>query len=207
MIPIAYFYLLRPGEYTGTASESTPFRVQDVTLFSGGRSLDLATCTEHDIFSATFAVLEFSTQRNGVRGECIGLGLSGDAWLQLCPVNAWSTTDCTRELLLMLLQNRWHQVSTSHISQTLKDAVTYLGPVLGFLVADVSARSLRAAGAMALLCAQVDTDVIRIIGCWRSDEMLRYLHVQTEPVMRDFAAKMLSGGSFVRHPSSVVPSF
>jgi hypothetical protein len=51
--------------------------------------------------------------------------------------------------------------------QPLKAAVTFLGPTLGFLAGDVSAHSLRAAGAMALLCAHVlDTDIIRLVGRW-----------------------------------------
>jgi hypothetical protein len=60
---------------------------------------------------------------------------------------------------------------------------------------------------MALLCAQVDTDVIRLLGRWRSDEMLRYLHIQAEPVMRDFARRMLVGGSFTLLPNQTVPLF
>jgi hypothetical protein len=60
---------------------------------------------------------------------------------------------------------------------------------------------------MALLCAQVDTDIIRLIGRWRSDEMLRYLHLQAEPVMRNFAARMLTHGNFVLHPNNEVPTY
>jgi hypothetical protein len=55
-------------------------------------------------------------------------------------------------------------------------------------------------------CAQVDSDVIRLLGCWRSDEMLRYLHVQAELVMRDFARCMLIGGSFTLLPNQTVPN-
>jgi hypothetical protein len=58
---------------------------------------------------------------------------------------------------------------------------------------------------MALLCAHVDTDVIRLLGRWRSDEMLRYLHVQAEPVMRDFSRLMLAGGAFNLLPNQDVP--
>ena len=49
---------------------------------------------------------------------------------------------------------------------------------------------------MALLCAHVDSDTIKLLGRWRSDEMLRYLHVQAQPVMKDFAAKMLQSGVY-----------
>ena len=50
-----------------------------------------------------------------------------------------------------------------------------------------------------------DTDIIRLLGCWRSDEMLHYLHVQAEPVMRDFARRMLNHGNFVLHLNHQVP--
>jgi hypothetical protein len=35
MIAITFFFLLRPGEYTGTTSNDTPFRLQDVHLYIG----------------------------------------------------------------------------------------------------------------------------------------------------------------------------
>jgi hypothetical protein len=49
---------------------------------------------------------------------------------------------------------------------------------------------------MALLCAKVDTDTIRLLGRWRSDEMLRYLHVQTFPLVAPLAFQMLRHGHF-----------
>jgi hypothetical protein len=60
---------------------------------------------------------------------------------------------------------------------------------------------------MALLCGGVDTDIIRLIGRWHSDEMLRYLHVQAEPVMRRHSTLMLSGGEYTLHPNREVPMF
>ena len=60
----------------------------------------------------------------------------------------------------------------AHLKATVK---LFAGTPLGFTHHDVSARSLRAAGAMALLCLGVDHDIISLIGRWRSDEMTRYL--------------------------------
>ena len=54
---------------------------------------------------------------------------------------------------------------------------------------------------MALLCSGVDTDMIKLIGRWRSDEMLRYLHVQARPVMQGFARRMLLAGDYTLHPN------
>ena len=54
---------------------------------------------------------------------------------------------------------------------------------------------------MALLCAGVDSDILRMIGRWKSDEMFRYLHVQAHPIMNGLAAAMLNGGDFRLTPA------
>jgi hypothetical protein len=213
MIVLAFFFLLRPGEYTATKSDTSPFRLCDVRLKVGDRYLNRTTATDAELNTATFASLTFTDQKNGVRGEVIGLSTSGDA--HFCPVktivrrviylrtfNAPPNTP----LGMYFYRNRWRPVSPTAITATLRATVTFLGPSsLGFLAKDVSARCLRAAGAMALLCARIDPDVIRLIGRWRSDEMLRYLTVQAEPIMRDYARRMINHGNFVLHPNSEVP--
>jgi hypothetical protein len=84
MIVLAFFVLLRPGEYAATTSDATPLRMCDVQLFIGPVRIDPATADEQSLWSATFASLTFTTQKNGVRREVIGLGCSGDP--ELCPV-------------------------------------------------------------------------------------------------------------------------
>jgi hypothetical protein len=79
-------------------------------------------------------------------------------------------------------------VTLSIITKAICDAVTFIGTDLGFMPSYVSARSLRAIDAMALLVSNVYTDIIKLLGCWRSDEMCRYLHLTTEPIMRDLSA-------------------
>jgi hypothetical protein len=98
-------------------------------------------------------------------------------------------------------------VKPADITAALKAAVTFLGPQLGFLASDVTARSLRAAGTNALLCAHVDPDIIRLLGRWTSDQMLRYLFVQAAPLMQDYSRRMLPGGTFTLFPNKWVPSF
>ena len=84
-------------------------------------------------------------------------------------------------------------MTTAHLKATVK---LLTGTHLGFTYKDVSARSLRAAGAMALLCSGVDNDIISFIRRWKSDEMLRYLHVKAEPIMRNFSKLMISHGNY-----------
>ena len=215
MIIIAFFFLLRPGEYTASKSNSTPFRLCDVTFSVGRTVFDSATASEMELAAATFVILLFTDQKNGVRGEKIGQGATGDPLL--CPKQA------LRRRVLHLRNNgapadsplsrfktpagRWKNVTPTMISATLKAAVKFCGPNLGYTKDDVSARSLRAAGAMALLCAGVDSDIIRLIGRWRSDEMLRYLTVQAEPIMRGFSKLMLSHGNYSLLPHREVPLY
>ena len=212
MITLAFFFLLRPGEYTVSRSDSSPFLFEDVQLFIGDHRLDTTHAPIATLRTATFATLTFTTQKNGVRGEVIGLGRSGCQ--TLCPVSS-----LIRRIVHLRLHNapptspiarvytdKWENVTPSNITLTLRQAVTFLSPAaLGFLPTDVSARCLRAAGANALLCADVDTDVIRLLGRWRSDEMLRYLHLQAAPIMKNFSRDMLRGGSFTLIPNQLVP--
>jgi len=213
MITIAFYFLLRPGEYTGSSSGAHPFRLADVQLFSQGRRLSLALATDDTIRSSQFATLTFTSQKNGVRGEVIGQARSGHPYF--CPVIALINrvihlrhhqAPLTTPLATTIGPTGPIQVTPSDISTTLQFATTILGPPLGLKPEDISARSLRASGAMALLCAQVDGNIIQLIGRWKSDAMLRYLHVQAEPVMRDFASRMLANGSYSLHPNETVPT-
>jgi hypothetical protein len=145
--------------------------------------------------------------KNGVRGELVGLGRSGHpTW---CPVRALlnrvqhlrahrapSTTP-----LYSYYTTAWHRIDTATLTTHLRIAVTAIGHEYGISPVDISVRSLRSSGAMALLCANVDTDKIRLLGRWRSDEMMRYLHVQAFPIVAPFASQMLHHGSFTLIPN------
>ena len=212
MLCIAFFFLCRPGEYTAPTADNAPFRLKDVTFYVGNRRVLAPTATDDDLARATFVTLTFTTQKNAVRGEVIGLGLSGDPFL--CPVRSTASrvqhllhhnAPPTTPLCTYYMANRAHYVTPGDISETLKSSVRSLGPTIGFSHHDVSARSLRAAGAMALLCAHVDSDTIRLLGRWRSDAMLRYLTVQAQPIMRDFSARMLQGGQYTLLPNAAIP--
>ena len=157
---------------------------------------------------ATFATLEFTTQKNGVRGEIIGLGRSGS--VTLCPVHVIVeriihlrkyNAPAAAPLSHYFYKGEWKYVKPTDITLMLRNAIAIMGHAVGFNKADVSARSLRAAGAMALLCANIDHDRIKLVGRWRSDEMLRYLHVQAAPVMRHFSKVMITDGDFSLIPN------
>jgi hypothetical protein len=214
MITLGFFFLLRPGEYGKTSNlDSTPFRLCDVHLRHHQTRIPHLQCPIHDLHATNFVCLEFTNQKNGVQGELICLGRTGDA--AFCPVN--TVIDRVIHLqqhhapqttpLFSFFTRRWEAVTTSHLTTTLHRAVETLGPAAGLAPADISVHSLRASGATALFCAQVDTDRICLLGRWRSDEMLRYLHVQAYPVVADLAPIMLHRGNFHLIPNQHLPPF
>ena len=215
MICLAFFFLLRPGEYTGTTTDTQPFTLCNVELSLGGNRLNKSTADAALLLSASFVTFEFTTQKNSVCGKVIGLGRSGDP--HFCPITATAhrilhlhgAAALPSQPLALYWHhptNTLHRITPTDLTQLLRLAVQLLGPAHGFLPNHISARSLRAAGAMALLCANIlDSDCIRLLGRWRSDEMLRYLHVQAEPIMHHFSSRMLAGGNFTLLPNQHVP--
>jgi len=212
MLTLGFYFLLRPGEYAQTANpESTPSRLQDIHLHAGTSCINHLTSPVHTLDAANFVCLEFTNQKNGVRGELIGLGRSGNP--AFCPVQA-----CVNRIkhlrqfnappttpLFAFFSSEWKAISSSDLTTELRRVLSVLGQQVGLSPDDVSIRSLRASGAMALLCTNVDTDRIRLLGRWRSDEMLRYLHVQAYPVVASLAPAMLRHGHFTLIQNQIIP--
>ena len=211
LIVLGFFFLFRPGESTVT-SESTCFTLADIHFSVGFRVISAVFASPDDLTICSAVSFTFTNQKNGNRGEIIRLTRSGDPYI--CPVLAAARRvthlrlhKCigTTPICAYYQTARRRNVTPDNMTQTLRHAVAAL-PHLGILPVDVSARSLRASGAMALLCARVDDLTIRLLGRWNSDAMCRYLHVQAEPVMRGLAALMLKGGIYHLHPGTDVPA-
>jgi len=146
MIGLAFFFLLRPGEYTNSPSDSTLFDFRDVQLFRGQQRLDLITASDAQLLTATFAVLTFHDQKNGVKGEVVGLVHSGDPLLSPTKILAChiihlrdNNAAPTTPLCNYFTATGSKTILPKHITESLRDAVTFLGPALGFLPSDVTA--------------------------------------------------------------------
>ncbi len=208
MIILAFFFLLRLGEYTN--NDNTPFCLKDVQLFIGPWCLNLQTSFTAKLTQACFGSLTFTDQKNGVRGKVIGQASTGNSFVCLvkalvrCVLYLWSQ-NAPPTTTLSRVFNTPAQVSPSVLTATLRNCVQHLSPKLGFLPSEVSSWSLWATGVTALLLAQVDTDVIHLIDRWRSDKMLCYLHVQTYPLMRNYSRLMLDAGDYTLIPNQFVP--
>lgn len=214
MATIAFFFLLRPGEYTSRAGDGHPFHLQDVTAYHDDRPLRWQLISDAELATTNFVTLTFDTQKNGVRGEVIGQSRSGHA--TLCPVAAMlrhlrhyrqhHSPLATPLASYYNVHGRLRPLHSRDIAAALKASAATHGAAHGLHPTDIHARSLRAGGAMALLCAHIDSDRIRLLGCWRSDEMFRYLTAQARPLSLNTARAMLTQGNFTLFPSPQAPS-
>jgi hypothetical protein len=203
---VGFFFLCRPGEYTFPSDKDTrssPFRLEDVMFYDGARQLPASSSSILDITHATSVYLTFTDQKNGVRGERVGHCRSGAPFA--CPVLALIRrvlhlrshhAPATTPLYMVRQSDSWLPIRSHSITQSLRAAATATASSLNLNPDCISARSLRSGGAMALLCAGVDSNIIRLVGRWKSDEMLRYLHVQALPHTTALAADMVRHGAF-----------
>jgi hypothetical protein len=179
MIVIAFFFLLRPGEYTGTTADDTPFRLEDVALYIRDRRLDVLTASTAELDAATSVSYKFTTHKNGTRDEKLVQGLSGDS--KCCPVKATArrikyhrakNSKPTVPIASYYHAHRRTAIKAKYITDTLRHVMTMNYHRTGIHATEVSARSLRAGGAMAMMCSKIDMNNICMMGRWHSDAMM-----------------------------------
>jgi hypothetical protein len=74
MLLLGFFFLLCPGEYAYTDNEdASPFRFCDIHIMINDRHLMHYTAPEADLAQVNFVALEFTNQKNGVRGELVAV--------------------------------------------------------------------------------------------------------------------------------------
>lgn len=201
LIAVAYFFLMRPGEFCSGSSDSHPFHTVDVSFFRHDTKLDPWTCPAAALNDATHVSLVFTKQKNCVRGERVSQSISGHHLL--CPVRALARRflhlrqhHSPRDVPIHTYHPemrgaRQLQVHSTSVTTLLRRSITLLGDH-NLAANEFSARCLRATGATSLLLAGIDSNLIRLLGRWQSDAMLRYLHVQTAPIRHRLAEAMIA---------------
>jgi len=134
MLLLGFFFLLCPGEYAFTNNpDAAPFHLFDTHLPINSCCLQPATASLDDLRRVNYVALEFTTHKNGVRGELIGLGRSSHpTW---CPVktlihriqhlrqhNAPPTTP-----LYLYFDGSWQRIDTTILTHYMRLTVTTLG--------------------------------------------------------------------------------
>ena len=199
---IAFYYLLRVGEYTWSGHKqkrrTKQFQVKNV-IFRNEQHIIPNTAPLSQLLKATSATLVIDNQKNGIRGQCIHHQCSGNA---NSPVKSlahrvhhiMSNFDNNQSTCLsayLALDGSQQHVLASDINHAVKRAVAQLGLIAkGFNLTDVSSHSLRAGGAMALKLHGYDRDTIKKMGRWSSDTFLTYIHEQISAFSKGLAAAM-----------------
>ena len=209
---LAFFFLLRPGEYCrgGTDTQSAPFRIRDVNFFVGHVRHNAATATASVMSTADYVSLTFSDQKNGVKGEAIGHGRASHGVADPISILAAIVTrlrhqGASPDTALSAIRTSaasWRTIPATEITAALRTGTRQIGKSIGLAPEDVSARAMRAGGAMALLLGNVDTDKIKMLGRWKSDAMMVYLHTSARPLMQRFADVMVEHGEYSQVPAT-----
>ena len=187
---LAFFFLLRVGEYTMPSSSrktrTVQFRVVDVTFYRKGFVIPLTQPLD-SLMAADGVALCISNQKNGTRGETIyHHALPGR---RTCPVRAAArrvatviaaTGDVSQPLSRLATPDAHATHATAHmVRSAIRGAVTALGlSRRGIPATRVGSHSLRAGGAMAMKLNGCDLVTIMKTGRWTSLTFLTYIHNQ-----------------------------
>lgn len=209
---IGFFFLLRPGEYSKTKAEpgqtqTKPFRSKDMLFGTEHSSASetaptlIADCNDPKIARAG---LNFEDQKNGKKDDKISHTKSGHP--TLCPVRALQQRKtelrtCMENTPIYMFHheqhNRLEAISASFLTKALRHAAAQCQHITGIPADKISARSLRAGGATALLCAKIDKDIIKLLGRWRSDAVDEYLRTNVICTSHDtFSTLMVTSGNY-----------
>lgn len=203
MCIIAFFFLLRVGEYTykpaSTSTRTRPFTVADVTLWHNTTALPHATPQHILVAQTTAATMSIRNQKNGRKHQPVHVeAIHTDA----CPVRALirrikhihtnaRNHDYNISTYFRTQRARPRALEATDINRAVRRAVTALGLHRnGLHKTDVSSHSLRAGGAMAMYLNDVPATTIQKLGRWKSDAFLFYIHEQIAAFSTDVAQKM-----------------
>ena len=205
---IAFYYLLRVGEYThhkpSDKRRTQQFRLCDIAFWHNNTQLDASLSITHLLQHCTAATLNISNQKNGIRAQTIHQEALNT---QLCPVRALirrvkyirtHTADINTIIATYYTKNGKRRcVSARMINNAVKNAVTTLGlEKQGLQKHLVGSHSLRAGGAMAMHLQGISDTTIKKLGRWSTDTFLMYIHSQISAFSRGLSKQMSTPVNF-----------
>lgn len=201
---IAFYYLLRVGEYTkpkyttvnGVRRRTTrtkQFSIGNIGFFKGDTLMKVVDedgkllLSLEELLEATSATLKITNQKNGRMGETIHHECTGH---DTSPVKALArrvyqilADGGSKDSLLCDYfdtdSEQWFSITADQMRQLIKDTVTKLDLKARGITADlVGSHSLRSGGAMALKLHGIDDITIKKMGRWSSLTFTMYIHTQ-----------------------------
>ena len=206
---IAFYFLLRVGEYTRPrvatrngkkvhATRTKQFQVKDVGFFKNGKVLPRASPLE-TLLTADQCTLKIINQKNGRMGETITHEtvqneVHGPVTATARRVHhILSNGGTTRNLLSDYIteNGKWSTVTAAQMRTGVRASVRHLGLDKNGIDPDlVGVHSLRAGGAMAMKLQGIADTTIQKQGRWTSMTFLQYIHNQIAHLSKDLSTKM-----------------
>ena len=211
---VAFYYLLRVGEYavTGTKSadkQTTQFTVKDVAFFrknAMGQLRQLGKkATNEQLLTAAGATLRLRDQKNGWKNVCIHQHSNGEK--ELCPVRALARIVISiRELTSnsdTLLSTYWDGKPKNVTDKCMRRGIKLAAKALSYPerkrieIKQIDTHSFRAGGANALHMAGYLDRQIQKMGRWRSDTFKEYISDQLSTFSKGMSKNMKKSFNFV----------
>ena len=194
---MAFFFLLRVGEYTlppeNRTTRTVQFRVCDIRFWQG-QTLLPPTSGEAILAAASSVTLIMDNQKNGKRGDIIH---QEACHADFCPVRSTAARVSAIMALNMPLDTPVSYVQPGihvqplHILHAVRrGARTAQLTESGYTLSRIGAHSLRASGAMALWLSGHGPEAIMKLGRWRTQTFLTYIHAQIAELTAGTSQKM-----------------
>jgi hypothetical protein len=211
---IAFYYLLRVGEYTKPrysttngvrkrATRTVQFRVSDVGFFHNNKIMPRNSPLSK-LLQATSCTLKITNQKNGRMGQTIHHHSTNTP---TCPIKALahrvhhilSSGGTSSNLICDVFENnKVTQITSRDMIDSIRNAVRTTKLHKNGISADlVGAHSLRAGGAMALKLNGSDDTTIMKMGRWSGLTFLQYIHNQIAHISTGLTTKMSTKIDFV----------
>jgi hypothetical protein len=213
---IAFYFLLRVGEYTvkgsrNSTKQTVQFKYEDITFFCKNARGQLRClprdAPDHLIATADGATLKLDNQKNGWKGVCIFHETNGDN--MHCPVRAIGRrylhlrhNGATAKTFLSTYfpnSGQRSDISNEEITRALKTAATILEypTVKGIPIDRIDTHSLRSGGANALSLAGFSDTQIQKMGRWRGATFKEYIREELACFSEGMSTQMKKKFQFV----------
>jgi hypothetical protein len=205
LMVIAYYFLLRVGEYTKPSKQTrtVQFRIIDVIFWKNGFQINPRIASLQTLTQCDSATLRISNQKNGKKEQTIFHEANGSP---ACPIvtlahvvkDICSFSNDDTEMLCAFKQgsNITHVISNDISCMIKYTAKVIQLPQRGFPLSRLAPHSLRAGGATALAIAGWDDVIIKKYGRWSSSTFLTYIHEQIAQLGRNVSKSMAKKHSF-----------
>ena len=197
LIVLAFYFLLRVGEYTlpseSRLTRTVQFRLCDFRFWQGQTLLPLNSDTAI-LAAASSVTLTMDNQKNGQRGDILH---QEAVHADFCPVRsaaALVSAIIAQQMPLTTPISFVHPgvyVLPAHVLHAVRrGARLAMLTDSGYNLARIGAHSLRASGAMALWLSGHGSEAIMKLGRWRTQTFLTYIHAQIAATTAGTSSRM-----------------